>query len=337
MSGAWQDQTRSQGGVNPPKASILYAPRLDALKNGALGAALSATIVLGLYSNALAPWVYFGFPSVASPEYYVASVMLSAVAAAASPKDVGRPSTWAIYVLLVLGLIPSVTIMPQIASSDDALVWASAATFLGFMLMVAIVRALSPGGMEVSPSPPSLSRWDSRYLRILGASSLILIAVSIAAYGLHFEMAGMSSMYEMRLDFREQIASEGALESYAVALLTVSFGPILLGLGIVHKKAWAALLGVSIELYSYSMAATKTSVLLAASVAVVALVIRFRPQRISVVGMLAVLGAPVLLSIGWELDSGSRPCNQLRYIWELRFARLLHSRPHGEWLFPRVC
>lgn len=268
--------------------------------NALLAMAFSAGLLAVLNSAAMEEWEYFGFPGVVQIPLIPVSLLLSAISAACLPARTSHPSGIALAILLVFGVIPTVTVVPQITKPFSVSLWLPLAVSIGFLLSVWVVRSASSAPRDTTSDMRPHQAWD-HFLGLLAALTIVLTSYLVLVYGLGNGFSQLSQIYDTRFAFRETVDQRGnGFTIYSLAALVNVFAPVLIGAGAILKRPLYLTLGLVPLLYSYSLSATKQSLLIVPVVITLAAVWKWKRGQPTTTSVILVLMAPLALT-GWSL------------------------------------
>ncbi|MDR6864136.1 hypothetical protein [Phycicoccus sp. 3266] len=238
--------------------------------------ALYALILHWTYQHKIAP--IFGYlgsryrePDTAS--YALAGLMVLLLSFAL-PRHMRRPSDFVLWMLYVMVAIPAI-LVPQYAdiiSKDRSL--ALAAVVTADFLLIAVLTRISPKVFR---------------FRLLMRPSLlwaITVVISIGFYsylsltqGLHFSFAqDLSSVRDTRLDYRQQVAEQGALLGYLVRIQANAINPLFIIKGMYNRRWSLMAAGTVGQVLIYGLTGYKLTLLSVPALFAVAAMFRYSRQ-----------------------------------------------------------
>lgn len=180
------------------------------------------------------------------------------------PITLERPSQILYWLLYVMVFVPSY-LVPAYAGAELGPMTAYATVLLAAFALVGCIYWFPLIRFpRLRLSPPAFGV-------ILAASTAALYAPILGTFGLHFKAVSLSSVYQVRAEYSQALASSSVLVAYCVNWLSKVLNPFLLALGLTHKKLW--LVGASLigQCLIYSITGYKD--VLFSSVLVVALLV----------------------------------------------------------------
>ena len=265
------------------------------------------------YTSQVAPTFAYDGLTDAGPEP-TAVLIVAAVAALPAtwlPLAARRPSTVVLWVLYLLGYVPTV-VVPVFMRGDLAEVLPFDLALLASMAIASLIVRRPPAPIAIRPL--SLSAFTG----LLVGLGLLCSAYIAVTFGVSLSLPGLASVYDTRADFRAMVGGSSAAAGYIVPWAGNVINPLLMALGVARRRAELVALGIVGQLLIYSVTGFKSILF---SVALVPLVYLAVAVASRVFGLLAAVAAPVILACGVIATStwGS--------IWPLAITARLFATP----------
>jgi hypothetical protein len=250
---------------------------------------LTASLIL---FTELALW--WGFSSVIGPRYayegyavrdiaggsVALAITLSLAPIIVLPVRMERPSTGVLWVLYVLGVVPTclfpflVEGLPQSALYGFELL--TLASFTGIVLLVSYGRTVWG---TLGPRHQRRLVFGLSALAVAGLTALVL------QFGLPTSFVSLSDVYVKRLAFRQETALANPLFGYLIPWMQNVVAPVLFVAALVRRHLLYAVLAVAVEMWVYLALANRQALLGLPLVVLVYLVfVRFRGSFPYVIG-----------------------------------------------------
>ena len=240
----------STGGVHFPLIHLLSRyPQRGLL---AMGIALYAFLFCQLYQNWLNPiWAYYGFTYRDVPlPYFFLSWILILLPALWMPLTLTRPSQFIYWMLFLVVYVPSIFMVFFIHLMPDGdLLLLVLHMFAGLFLMGLGYR-LKLGRFPTLPIPRRVF-W--------GLFALITTAFAIwimVVFRGQMRIVSTEAIYSQRATAKAVIG--GGLVGYPMLLLSGMIDPVLMALGLVHRKYWLFVCGAMGQILIFACAANKS-------------------------------------------------------------------------------
>lgn len=237
---------------------------------------LYAVLLRRAYALYIAPM--YGYMGFADREITFGVVLASYVVAALPSLLVPssrRPSIVAYWILYLFVVVPAAIIPPMTASDDPAqtVLQVGVPVAACFSLMALIYRL-----------PLLKVRRPARVGRLpflgFGVLAVGMYALVVGSYGLQFNLPSLLEVYDVRLEYRASISSQGRAVGYAVAWIGAVINPLLMAWGFKTKRYLWAAGGALGELLLFGITGHKSILLLVAFVpALILLGHRSDPRR----------------------------------------------------------
>lgn len=220
-----------------------------------LGAFAYVTCFNWMYMRYLYPeFDYLGFDySTPSTTCVLVAWILAILPSLWMPLRISRASHISYWVLYVTVLIPSMftPIYAGLNRSSET-VPLVITLFAGFVLVGLSYRV--PLARLHYPKLNPRTFWT-----LGGALVFTLTCWLLVVYRGHIHLVGFSDIYDLR--YAADDVSEGSNVNYAFMLMTGAVGPFLMAYGLFRRLMWCFIGGACCELFIYSIAGTKGSVL----------------------------------------------------------------------------
>lgn len=197
------------------------------------------------------------------------ATILAVVPAWWLPATARRPSDAGLWLIYVVGYVPSIVVPPFILGSGWGLapLWvALVGSFVAVVVIVGHVQLRLPRG-QLSPTA------FGRLLVVLSVAGLVLM---LWLFGLPDGLPTLDRVYETRGDFREALEEAGAVGGYAVWWSGQVVAPLLVAYGFWSRRPLMVVGGTVLFAFVYALAGFRSmlfaGVLL---VGLIALVVRF--------------------------------------------------------------
>jgi hypothetical protein len=267
-----------------------------------LGAIAYSSVLAWTLAEIIVPeFQYMGY--VASPRSTAFGVALFAAAWAPmlwlSPV-VSRPSQVSGWLLYLLVYIPAM-LVPYFALpvEQDRLLPLALCVFSCFALLSLVPR------LPVL-SVPRLRLGATAFWLALGVVTCLFVAVIVLDFGLRFRLVSLESIYSVRGEFRAAQVGAGVLAPYFLSWQAKVINPFLIAYGLAAPRPLAAVVGVVVQLYLFSITGQKSIFLSPLLVAAIWIALRQRGRWFGALGvwsasglvatcsLIAVTGSPVL-------------------------------------------
>ena len=261
------------------------------------GVARAATITAALAYVAALAWAYasevaptFSYDGLTDAGPQPTAVLLVATVAALPaawlPLAPRRPSTVVLWVLYLLGYVPTV-VVPLFMRGDLAAVLPFDLALLASMGIASLIVRRPPA--PIAMRPLSLNAFTG----LLVGLGLLCSAYIAVTFGVSLSLPGLASVYDTRADFRAAVGGSAAVAGYIVPWAGNVINPLLMALGVARRRAEIVTLGIVGQLLIYSVTGFKSILF---SVALVPLVYLAISVASRVFGLLAAVVAPVIIA-----------------------------------------
>jgi hypothetical protein len=216
------------------------------------------------------------------------------------PIKVSRPSQVTLWVLYILGYVPSILIPYYILGSGFQgvlpLTLAIAVSFVLLSLMVGI-----RSGVTYAPAA-SMRTFENFVIGL----AILLGAYIILAFGLNLNLPALANVYDVRSAFDQAVVNTDVpFAAYALDWSMYVVNPLLMLLGLRSKRFGIFAIGLSIELLVYGTTGYKSALL---SVLLVAPLLIMLARRVRPVFGLSLATASVIMVLGsiiWDQANDS--------------------------------
>jgi glycosyltransferase involved in cell wall biosynthesis len=252
------------------------------------------------------------YPLVISPEFELSGLVnhlssqgfpLFAIALAALPSAwlpirASRPSDVGVWVVYLLGYVPSLLIPPFLLGGGWRLLPLQLALAASFLVLLLI---LYRGRIEV----PAVEIGARTYAALLVVLAILGVGAVLWIFGVPTGLPSLATVSETRLDFKEELASAGRLAGYAVWWTGQVVAPLLIAFGIWSQRRALSALGVVAFVIVYAVTGFRSMIFGPVLLLGLLAVIRLGRGRFGVIAPTfgaSVIGVTSLLAvIGWEL------------------------------------
>lgn len=218
-----------RGTSSAPATRWLERPALIAV----LVVAYAATLHYAFAKN-IAPLFGYAGMRYQTPAWdlYLYSLVLAVGCALLLPRRISRPSHLMLWVLYVTAAAPSI-LVPQYAKVLDpgpALVLALAVA--GTFSMVTLGNRL-----PTWRGAPRVRLSSTSFWMVIGALSLLIYTVMYAKIGIGFHLVALTDVYDVRDEYKDELAASGPLLAYLLPLQANVLNPLILARGY-YRRAW---------------------------------------------------------------------------------------------------
>jgi hypothetical protein len=262
------------------------------------------------YSTVVAPlYTYYGESYNPAPDGSLElALLLCAVPSLWLPIAVSRPSQVILWMLYLLGYVPSILVPLYVLGTGFDGVYPFTLMIAVSFVLLSLMQWLPRGEMPSAPVK-SVRAFDASARAF--ENSVLLLAFGLGAYialafGVSLDIPDPSSVYDVRSAFKLALgASSLPLVPYAVAWSANVVNPLLMLIGLRSRRTVLFVSGAAIELLVYNTTAFKSA--LFAIVLVIPLLVLLAPRRRHVFGSRIALSAAALIpvSLTWDRASGS--------------------------------
>lgn len=247
-------------------------------------------IIYYIYLGPLRLWDYLGFPLGQYSTFDLACCFIfSMLPAALMPTRIRRFSTFINWCIYFFVFVPAL-LYPVLQGLQPNVLTLTTSIFASFLLMIWLTAG-QIRRIQITLSP---SMW--RFLFVGCWIGLMAYSLSIFSGTLNF--SDITDVYGQRSAAGE--VAEGTLVGYATGILSGSFNPLLMSLGLRYRKARIVGLGIAGQVFVYATFAQK-STLLSVAVILALWLLMMRRRTISSLGIaifcLLIAVAPMILSI----------------------------------------
>ncbi|MBG0562458.1 hypothetical protein [Actinoplanes aureus] len=256
-------------------------------------AALGYAVILHwVYAVKVAPtFAYLGY-SYRTPDahFYTLALLLFVTVAVALPPRIRRPSDFVLWLLFILAAGPSI-LVPQYAGviSPGMGTAASLGFGAGFLTTTILTRRLR---LHVMPHGRSSGTTLWVLIGTVSVAFYVFLAITV---GLHVRLVGLLSVYDLRSEYRADIASVGRVLSYVLVWQGNVLNPVMVVWGLFQRKVLPVVLGGLGQLIIFSAAGHKTIMLSMVALIAVGWWLTWRPHLPGT----AILWGASLLSVAW--------------------------------------
>ena len=240
-----------------------------------LGSATYTVVFHAVYALVIAPtFAYDG--SFFAPVSALALVIAGAAAVLPSawlPSRLTRPSQIALWLIYLIGYIPSSLVMYYVLEADlpelapFTLVLLAGMAILGAMDRVTRTYWIVPVHTSVAGF--------SRFLAIAAIATIGYIAVTV---GINFQLPDVLDVYDTRATFGDAVGASGTILAYIVVWSVNVVGPLLIAIGLRRRRLLLVGLGIVLELVIYGITGFKTALFSAVLVVGLVVLLSARPR-----------------------------------------------------------
>lgn len=259
------------------------------------GAAAYILLFKVVYVFRIAPvWGYMGLQYAAAPlEMELLSFGLSLLPALWLPIRLERPSEVVWWLSYLLVLVPGESV-PMYSRSLPL----EQAAELMFLLFVCFSGLVVLGRLPLLRIP-QLRLTALATALLVGAAIAAMYAVVVAAFGVRMHLPSLANVYSTRAEYRETVASSGALVAYAVYWLAKVINPGLVSYGLVRRRWLLLATGIAGQLFLFGITGSK-SALFSSAFLILMLMALWRGG--SLFGLFAVAGGVAVVAGSAALD-----------------------------------
>jgi hypothetical protein len=240
----------------------------------AIGVILYAETLEKIYSSLVAPqFAYIGYYYSPAAWYVSGSATLATVVVALLlPRRLARVSHVVMWVLFAVCVAPAMLMTTYTGYLNPVEALTVTSTIgLSFAVVALLARAPAPPIDESRGGVRPTVSWS-----IVAGYSGVTYALMAATLGLSLHFVSFSDAYDVRGDFKTDLAGSGLL-SYMIGPQANIVNPYLIARGITSKRCWLVALGVLGQLLIYSASGLKTVIF--ATPAVILMLFLFRHGR----------------------------------------------------------
>lgn len=247
-------------------------------------------ILYYIYLGPLRLWDYLGFPLGQYSTFDLACCFVfSMLPAALMPTRIRRFSAFINWCIYFFVFVP-VLLYPVLQGLRPDVLTLTTTILASFLVMIGLTAA------RIRRIQIRLSPLAWRFIFVGGWIGLMAYSISVFRGTLNF--SDITDVYGQRSAAGE--LAEGTLAGYATGILSGSFNPLLMSLGLRYRKAWMVCLGIAGQVFVYATFAQK-STLLSVAVILALWLLMMRRRTISSLGIaifcLLIAVAPMILSI----------------------------------------
>lgn len=209
--------------------------------------------VIWSYVHVISPhFAYIGYTAREVPlRALLTAIFLAVVPSVWMPSSLGRPSHIVHWILYLLVFVPSL-IVPLYALNFEIarylLLWASLLMALAALRIMSILPLLSLPRVSMTSS----SFWT--LVALLSCTSYIWI---IFVFGLQFNIVALTEVYDLRAEYRAELAAGSGMVAYAIGWQANILNPLLISYGMIKKKLLLVFTGILGQLFIFSITGFK--------------------------------------------------------------------------------
>lgn len=276
-------------------ASPLDAPKVGGVDRVfvLLAALVYFFLLYYIYVGPLRVWDYLGFPLGSYDSFdIVCCFFFSMLPVALMPTTIKRFSSFINWCIYFFVYVPAV-LYPVLQGLRPNVLTLATAIFVSFLAMIGLTA------LKMRPIRIQLSARAWRALFIVGYVSLIIYSLSV--FGGTLTLVDITDVYGQRSLAGE--LAEGTLAGYATGILSGSFNPLLMSLGLRYRKRWLVGAGIAGQIFVYATFAQKSTLLsVAVIIALWLLTMRGRTINSRGIAIFCLLMAITPLALGLLVD-----------------------------------
>ena len=172
------------------------------------------------------------------------------------PIKVSRPSQVTLWVLFILGYVPSVLIPYFVLGSGFRGVLPLTLAILGSFVLLSVMVWIRPG---VTNSPAITM---ARYENLILGLAILLGAYTILAFGINLNLPALANVYDVRQTFDQAVINTNVpFAAYALDWSMYVVNPLLMLVGLRSRRFGIFATGLAIELLVYGTTGYKSALL----------------------------------------------------------------------------
>lgn len=233
-----------------------------------VGALLYPMALLWSYRNIVVPhFAYMGYAYEPSPSvlFWIVSMGLILFPAFFLAIEVSRPSQVFCWILYLTVYIPTL-LLPTVLGRlhPIRILQLDSIMLLSFLVLIlcSTFPLLRLPRINLTP--------NEFWLAVLTLSALSF-AYIFSRFGLPTSLPNLTSVYDVRMDYRDELSSGGRLVAYVINAQSKVINPLIIGYGLVNRRIVLTIVGIAGQMAIYSSTGFK-SVLFSAMLILVLLV-----------------------------------------------------------------
>lgn len=270
---------------NKPKSSAALRLLIVAL------AVIYAVVLRRAYVLYIAPmYSYMGFEDrEMTTGAMVAAYVVAAIPSLVTPRS-RRPSVVAYWILYLFVIVPGAIIPPMTIGVPSETLLAVGVPLAACFILLGLIYRLP---LLKVRRPASVGRLPALAGIVISLGMYVMV---VAGYGLSFSLPSLMDVYDVRLEYRASVASQGRAVGYALAWVGAVVNPLLMAWGFKDKRWLLAILGGVGQVLLFGITGHKAILMLVIFVpAMILLGHRTDPRR---VGLWVVLTGLMVVLIG---------------------------------------
>lgn len=246
---------------------------------------------------------YLGFEK-RPPNLAVAAVLLVpyVLCARRLPASWERPSALVYWFLFLLVVAP-IHVLPVFTADIERPMWLMVASVAAAFWLLGLIYRVRPPTIPRPRLTPKAFRWG---FCLVWAG---LAAVVVSQYGFQLDLVSLTSVYDLRTEFREAGEHVPKVARYAVTWLGEVIGPVALAYGLYHRRYLILVAAVVTQVFLVSLTGFKSMLFSMALVAAVVVLSWTGVRRLGrtvamlVAGGVLTVTAYDFLAGSWQLSS----------------------------------
>lgn len=208
------------------------------------------------------------------------------------PIPLTRPSQATYWILYIVVYVPCM-LVPLYSLPAATGTWTFLLVLTGCFYLLRFIYVLPLANLTRFRLVPSL------FWIFIATLSLICYAFIIQRFGLKIRLVALADVYDVRYEYREEIAANGALVAYALNWQAKVLNPLVIGFGFTRRKPLLVMLGFLGQLSLFSITGQKGILFSAMLIAVLIVAYGARGLRF---GLSAAWGGAVIVGTSVVVD-----------------------------------
>ncbi|AMM19181.1 hypothetical protein AX769_02340 [Frondihabitans sp. PAMC 28766] len=238
------------------------------------GVVVYALTLQWVYATLVSPeFAYIGY-FYSTPPWFVTTFCIAATSAVALllPRTITRVSHVIVWVLLVVCVAPAMLMAPYTGYLTSGQAILVSTTVGASFAIVALGVRTAPSRLGAPKGLRPAFVWAA-----IAVYSAVTYTLMTATLGLSLRFVQLSEVYDVRDEYKDDIAGSGAL-AYMISPQANIINPYLIAHGLINRKWWLVLVGVFGQYLIYSASGFKT--VLFATPAILLIAFLFRSRRV---------------------------------------------------------
>lgn len=218
-----------------------------------LGLLLYAVLLQWMLVRVVEPYyAYLGYVTY-SADYplVVAGSLLAILPGFVLPVRLLRPSAFVVWMLVMIVHVPSVTVPFWTLPNPGRFL-----TYGMVHTAVFVVISLVPSSPSFRLPSVRMPVWARRTLLI--GLTLLLTVLVLKAFGLRAPTVSFASVYQVRAEYKDQVAAAGRGAAYAVGWLGLVIVPLAVGIAVQRRSLLLVVLAVLGQIYLFGLTGYKS-------------------------------------------------------------------------------